>query len=193
MLDAAAKHVRMHGPHTVAIADVMADAGLTVGAFYGHFDSREAIVHAAIGHMFGTSPVDLLKGDDLASPEVIIRRFLDYYLSPDHRDTRIGGCPLPFLMADAPRLPEDLRDQLVQGSVSGMIKLVAGHITALGTAPADIAPRALAASVVAETVGAVILARADTDPERSQRILDDCKHAVLRRLGLQPLGLHPQA
>lgn len=185
MLDAAAKHVRQRGPDAVAIAEVMAEAGMTVGAFYKHFDSREAIVRDAIDHMYTTSPAPLLRPEAAPTPEAVLRGFLDYYLSVEHRDTRTGGCPLPFLIADAIRLPEDARTRL-SGAMNAVIDLVAGHIAALNLPHSGLTPHEIAESVTAEVIGAVILARAETDPARSDRRLRDCKRAVLARIGLAP-------
>ena len=184
MLDAAAMHVRQRGPDAVAIAEVMAEAGMTVGAFYKHFESREAIVRDAIDHMYTTSPAPLLMPEAAPTPEAVLRGFLDYYLSVEHRDTRTGGCPLPFLVADAIRLPEEARTRL-SNAMNGVIDLVAGHIAALNRPPAGMSPHALAQSITAEVIGAVILSRAQTDAARSDRLLSDCKRAVLARIGLE--------
>ena len=183
MLDAAAKHVRQHGPEAVAIAEVMAEAGMTVGAFYKHFESREAIVRDAIDHMYTTSPAHLLLPEAAPTPEAVLRGFLDYYLSAEHRDTRTGGCPMPFLMADAIRLPPDARARL-SNAVNATIDLVRGHIEALDRPPTALPPYELAESLVAEVIGTLILARAEIDPVRADRRLSDGKRAVLARLGL---------
>ena len=187
MLDAAARHIRLHGPDAVAIAEVMAEAGVTVGAFYKHFESREAIVQQAIDHMYTTSPAPLLMPEAAETPEAVLRGFLDYYLSVEHRDTRTGGCPLPFLTADAIRLPEGARQRL-SNALNAVIDLVAGHLAAhnatLNRPDLALSPHQIAASVTAEAIGAVILARADVDPERSGRLLRDSKALILRRMGL---------
>ena len=183
VLDAAAKHVRLHGPEAVAVAEVMTEAGLTVGGFYKHFESREALVDQAIDHMYTTSPAPLLMPDGAATAEAILRRFLDYYLSAEHRDTRTGGCPLPFLIADAIRLPAPARERL-SDAMNAVVELVAGHIAALDRPDAEATPHEIAESITAEVIGAVILARAEIDPERADRRLRDCKRAVLRRIGL---------
>ena len=187
MLDAAAKHVRLRGPDAIAIADVMAEAGMTVGAFYGHFDSLDTLVEAAIDHMYTTSPAPLLMTDDATSPEATLRRFLDYYLSTEHRDTRTGGCPLSFLIADAMRLPGPARERL-SNATNAVIDRVAGYIATLASPESTMPARQLATSVVSETIGAVILARAETDSTRSARLLSDSQHAILCRIGLAP---HP--
>ncbi len=183
MLDAAAQHVRRRGPDGVAIAEVMAEAGVTVGAFYKHFESREAIVQQAIDHMYTTSPAPLLMPDAAETPQAVLRGFLDYYLSVEHRDTRTGGCPLPFLTADAIRLPQAARQRL-SNALNAVIDLVAGHIAAMKPLDLEGTPHQIAASVTAEVIGAVILARAEVDPERSARLLGDSKAAILRRMGL---------
>ena len=50
----AAKRFRENGLDGVGIADLMKEAGLTVGGFYKHFKSREALVPEAVGSSLGT-------------------------------------------------------------------------------------------------------------------------------------------
>src|SRR6202000_1221206 len=55
ILRVASRAIRARGPHRVAVADVMARAGLTHGGFYAHFKSKDDLVAAAIEAMFATS------------------------------------------------------------------------------------------------------------------------------------------
>ena len=56
ILDAAARLFRQRGFDDVTVADVMKDAGLTHGAFYGHFPSKEALVAEAVGDALAPAP-----------------------------------------------------------------------------------------------------------------------------------------
>lgn len=179
VLRAAANQIRERGVERVALAGVMEEAGLTHGAFYAHFRSKDDFIQAAVEQMFTESPSSLLRQDD-RSPRDILSGFLTYYLSGEHRDTRVAGCPLPFLTTDAPRCPPAIRERLA-AAVARMTELIARQLGALGHPRAD----DVAASCVAEVVGAVILARAEPDRLRSDAILARTLGAVGQRMGLE--------
>jgi AcrR family transcriptional regulator len=48
---AAAARIRDEGLESPSVAQVMADAGLTVGGFYAHFDSRDTLMAEALAQM----------------------------------------------------------------------------------------------------------------------------------------------
>ena len=176
VLKEAAKAIRKEGPHQVAVAEVMARAGLTVGGFYAHFRSKDDLVAQAIDQMFaeGRKPArtGLSPGEELAAD-------INSYLSPDHRDARDYGCPLPYLAADLPRLTDAARDRFAAGAAKVRAR-IARKLAAIGAA----GPDALASSVLSEMVGAVALARAEPDPAASDAILERSKVALKQRLGL---------
>ncbi len=179
VLSVAAVQMRERGPQGVAVASVMADAGLTHGGFYAHFASRDAFVEAVLERMFEESPADVLRPTEPADPRDVLRAFVDVYVSRAHRDTRTAGCPLPFLSGDANRLPVGAHERLANG-ISGMRALVARQLARLHHADAD----ALASSCVAEVVGAITLARAMTDRTASDQLLRHCRESLYARLGL---------
>jgi TetR/AcrR family transcriptional repressor of nem operon len=181
VLQEAAKAIRLDGPHKVGVAEVMAKAGLTHGGFYAHFASKDELVDQAIGQMFKEGQARLSKAfEDGRSPAQALAAYVDFYLSPAHRDTRTAGCPLPFLSADAPRLTEASRERYARG-VAGLTANIAQALTEMGRPD----PEDTAGSVLSEMVGAVALARAEPDPARSDDILERSKRAVKRRLGLE--------
>lgn len=179
VLKAAARQLRERGPERIVLASVMADAGLTHGGFYAHFESKDDFMRATVERMFADSPFAMLR-DEGQSPSEALAKFVNFYLSPGHRDTRVGGCPLPFLAADAPRLPPDIRERLAAGA-STMTRHVAQHLAALGRLDAE----SEASSCVAEIVGAMTLARAEPDQSRSDAMLARSRSAILRRLTLE--------
>jgi len=183
VLKEAAKAIRLSGPHQVGVAEVMAKAGLTHGGFYAHFKSRDELVAAAVGQMFIDSGAPKALADEGRPPIEVLNGYLDFYLSPRHRDSRTSGCPLPYLAADAPRLPAPVREQFAAG-VAGLRRMLASQLARMGLATA----REDAGSMLAEMVGALTLARAEPDPTVSDAILDTSKTALKRRFKLEPLS-----
>ncbi|HJV41930.1 TetR/AcrR family transcriptional regulator [Caulobacter sp.] len=178
VLDEAAKAIREEGLHRLGVAGIMARAGLTHGGFYAHFPSKEAFVAEAIAHMFEAGPrLGTMKGQP--SREAL-GGYIDLYLSRRHRDTRDGGCPLPYLAVDAPRLSEAARERYARG-VAHLTDIIAAHLVALGREHAQDE----ASSTLAELVGALTLARAEPDPDRSDSILERSRAHLKRRLGLE--------
>ena len=176
VLKAAARSMRADGPQKLGVAAVMAKAGLTHGGFYAHFPSRDALVTATVERLFEDSRSRFATETEGFPPSEAFERYIDFYLSPAHRDTRTAGCPLPFLTGDAYRLPPDARAVFAAG-VTGLETKLAGLLFALGGEAA----RYEAGSVLAELVGALSLARAEPEAERSQAILDRSRAALKAR------------
>jgi TetR/AcrR family transcriptional repressor of nem operon len=179
VLKAAARAIRADGPHRIGVAGVMAEAGLTHGGFYAHFASKDDLVAAAIGRMFEESGRRLARETEGRGPREALARYVDFYLSAEHRDARGAGCPLPYLNADAPRLDAASRARFAQG-VADLTDRLSGLLEETGAPD----PKTTAGSLLAELVGALALARADPTPPRSDAILGGSRAAIKARLGL---------
>ena len=180
VLAEAAKAIRAEGPHQIAVAGVMARAGLTQGGFYAHFASKDDLVASTIDYMFGDSAERWRLETEGKPPAEALAAYIDFYLSKLHRDARNAGCPLPFLSSDLPRLGEAARETFAAG-VSRLRARIAGQLTALGRPD----PEADASSMLSELVGALQLARAEPDPAASDAILERSKAALKRRFALE--------
>jgi TetR/AcrR family transcriptional repressor of nem operon len=180
VLQAAAKAIRADGPHRVAVAGVMADAGLTHGGFYAHFASKDELVAAAIEHMFDESRARVQHEMEGRSPAEGLVAYIDFYLSRKHRDARGSGCPMAALASDLPRLNEVVRDQFAAGA-SRLTTTLGEKLAALGHVNVDEEAR----SMVAELIGALSLARIEPDSKRSDAILAASRHQLKQRLGLE--------
>ena len=178
-----AKAIRAEGPHRVGVAAVMAKAGLTHGGFYAHFGSKDDFIAAAIGQMFAEGRKRLDKDLDGKPLEKGLADYIDFYLSGAHRDARSAGCPLPFLSAEAPRLPQPSRERFAHG-VADLTNRLASALDQLGMPSAAEA----ATSMLSELVGALALARAEPDPARSEAFLAHSRAALKRRLGLDDMS-----
>ena len=170
MLRHAARLFRGRGVAGVAVADVAQAAGLTHGAFYGHFDSKAALVaeacrdslehsarrwreHAAAAVAEGHDPVDAL---------------ITRYLTTTHRDRADHGCAIAALGAEAVRDPQ-LRGGLADGT-NALLDVLSDVIAA--SRPALTAPREAAAAVLAALTGGLVIARALADsPAQSDAAL----------------------
>jgi len=180
LLDHAARALHAHGAHRLGVAAIMREAGLTHGGFYAHFASRDDLLAAAIERMFEQARDYWREAIAGQSPAQALRICIDRYLSPQHRDARQAVCPLPPLSADLPQLPDAARAAYEAGAQrmhDGLRALIAAH------RPGEDAERQ-ALSVRAELVGALLLARAQADRDRSDAVLAASREALRARLGL---------
>lgn len=180
VLKEASRAIRAEGPDRVAVAGIMAKVGLTHGGFYAHFASKDDLIAQAIEQMFEDGRRRLAKSTDGLSPIEGLTTYIDFYLSPAHRDSRAMGCPLAALSADLPRMPDPAREAFGRG-VASLAGRLADRLAAAGLGDAE----ALASSVLSELVGALSLARAVADPAQSDAFLDRSRTALKRRLGLE--------
>ncbi|MHA4835769.1 TetR/AcrR family transcriptional regulator [Sphingopyxis sp. MSC1_008] len=180
VLKEAAKEIRERGPDNVAVAGVMARVGLTHGGFYAHFASKDALVKEAIGTMFADARKRTERIDANGDPRAVLRAYVDFYLSPAHRDSRDRGCPLPTLSGDFARSQPATRDRFGAG-VDGIASRLAVPLAALGYADAQAESHAL----LAQLVGGVALARAVGDPALSDAMLADTHASIVARYGLE--------
>ena len=187
VVKAASQALRERGPEGISVAEIMKEVGLTHGGFYAHFPSKEALVVAAVEAAFEDSRKRLNRAGEGLDPAKHMSQFVDYYVSPTHRDGLGRGCPVTTLSIDLPRQGGAARAAYDAG-VKRLILRIAGHLTV--GAPED--REALAGSLLAEMAGAVLLARAVSDPILSDRLLADCRRSVKGRMGL-PLSSPEQA
>jgi len=180
LLKAAAKAIRIEGPHRIGVAEVMAEAGLTHGGFYAHFASKDDLVAAAIGQMFEEARARFAQETQDRTPAQALGAYIDFYLSPGHRDARSRGCPIAALASDLPRLSKQAVEEFAAGA-AWLKAALAAQLAQLGRADAE----REASSVLAELVGALSLARVEPDAKRSDAILADSRRALKQRLQLE--------
>lgn len=179
ILNEAAKAIRASGPEGVSVGGLMKKAGLTHGGFYAHFGSKDELVAEAIRQMFGGPYGNFAALTDGKPPAEALSAYVDFYLSARHRDARDRGCPLPALSGDVARMPAAARARFGEGA-ERLRKAIAGLLEAMGRDDGE----TLAASAIAEMVGAIALARATDDPVRSDAILAATRSTLRNRLGL---------
>ena len=124
IVSVAARAIRRSGYDGTGVADIMKEAGLTHGAFYAHFPSREAMLAEAADRACAESAA--AAADVVASvpPERALESMLHVYLSREHLEQVETGCPLAALGSETPRQAPEVRRAATR-HIKAMIDLVA--------------------------------------------------------------------
>ena len=171
LLKAASRLFRERGFDKVGIAEIAAAAGLTHGAFYTHFESKEALCAEAIARASGRSGAAL---ESTAS----WRASIEAYLSSKHVRDRANGCPFAALGGDVPRESETIRAAFSE-ALERSIEAVAARLGHKGEA----ARREDAIQALATMVGALVLARTAATPRLRDEILGAARNKLLEAPG----------
>ena len=174
ILEAAGRRFKRDGIDGAGLATVMADAGLTNGAFYAHFSSKEDLVANVLAEQLRAQRQSLnAEPPDRAGLEAFVRS----YLSPEHRNQFADGCPSAALLDEIARRPADTRDVFTE-EVMGVVDDIAARIN-----PTDVeAGRVDALAVFGLMIGTLQLARTLTDRQLSDRLLDRGVETALKLL-----------
>jgi TetR/AcrR family transcriptional repressor of nem operon len=176
ILSAAADLLRGRGIAGTGVDQIMAAAGLTAGAFYSHFRSKDALVADAIdaaaekARQRWYTPFDHLRGKAWAE------RLIETYLSPEHRDDLEGGCILPSLAGDVARASPASRKQFAR-RLQGLFD----HAVARSQGE-----RAPVIAAIALCVGGIALSRVVPERQKAQEILAAARLGAAVLLGLDP-------
>ena len=125
----AAALLRERGIKASSVMDVMKGAGLTVGGFYNHFDSKEDLFVQVLQNASRANWNSLLKSARGDSPRARALSVTRQYLSRHHRDCKDTGCPWPGAAAEVARAGEPYRSAL-EKELSSFIKSFAQMIDA---------------------------------------------------------------
>lgn len=172
IVQAAARAIRRSGYDGTGVADIMKEAGLTHGAFYAHFDSREAMLAEAADRAGAESNAFAASVVAAAPAEQSLQALMQAYLSDEHLANIETGCPVSALGSEMPRQAPEVRRAATR-RIKEMIDLVARQSPDWGQPVAH--ERALV--IVAAMVGTLMMARAVDDPALS----DSLRSAVLNR------------
>jgi TetR/AcrR family transcriptional regulator, transcriptional repressor for nem operon len=159
ILAEASRQVRRDGLEAVSVGTLMKSVGLTHGGFYGHFESRSALLAEALERALleGEAKAKVQGSEPPQSFATIVRS----YLSRAHRDGRESGCAIAALASDVARADGSSREVMTD-HIETFIAAVTG---ALGGDEEG------ALVAVSAMVGALALSRVVTDPARSDAFL----------------------
>jgi TetR/AcrR family transcriptional regulator, transcriptional repressor for nem operon len=161
----ASKRFREKGLAGSGIADLMKEAGMTVGGFYKHFESRDELVAEALSDAFGTWQ----RQEEAAASsgqQFSFEKLIDDYLSDVHRKNPGAGCAFSTLAPEIARSDKRAR-ALTSDQVKADIELIVGLLPGRDKRTR----RSRAVLTFSALVGAMSLARAVSDESLSQEIL----------------------
>jgi AcrR family transcriptional regulator len=175
IVDVASRQFREGGVAAVGIAGIMSAAGLTNGAFYVHFDSKEDLVRAVLVDAFDRRERGL-RGN--LESKMGLKESIRDYLSARHRNNAGLGCPTAALVAEIARHPETTQEVFAD-NVERIILLIADHLRD-GTAAER---RRKAMAIYGMMVGSLQMARAVNDPKLSSEILESALEGAITLIG----------
>jgi AcrR family transcriptional regulator len=163
ILEAGGRRFKQDGIDGAGVAAVMSDAGLTNGAFYAHFTSKEDLVANVLADQLRAQRQSL---DAQPSDRAGLEAFIRSYLSPQHRDQCADGCPSAALLDEIARRPAPTR-QVFTDELMGVIDDIARRLDPTDTDTA----RTDALTAFGLMIGSLQLARALTDRDLSDQLL----------------------
>jgi AcrR family transcriptional regulator len=168
ILKAAAKEFRSRGYADATVPGIMETAGLTVGGFYKHFESKAALFVEMFRETFEQSANRTAKLSESVEGRDWLRAIADTYLTIPHRDNLRGGCVMAALASEMPRAEREAR-QAYEDALMPSFDRVAEVLD--GDRDRAIAFRAL-------LIGGLVLARGMATDEAAEEILRACRKSV---------------
>ena len=163
----AAKRFRELGLEGIGVADVMKEAGVTVGGFYKHFGSRDELVVEALAAAFKDLDVWEERTADMA-------HLLQNYLTEAHRDAPGTGCAMGALVGDMTRGSKSAR-----ALYTARVKRSLAFFSALLPSNRRSDKRRRGLLILSALLGAINLSRAVSDPNLSREILHGVREELI--------------
>src|SRR6185295_3753895 len=174
VIDVASRLFREHGFDGIGLKDLMKGAGLTQGAFYKQFQSKDDLAAQASRRAL-ESAFGRWSAAAAADPQDPLGAVIAFYLSMGHRADRTDGCPVVALGSDAARQSADVKASFEAG--------IRKYLEMLGPwvgEPDGEEPGGKAMAILSTMIGAVLLSRAVNDERLSKRFLQAGAERVLR-------------
>lgn len=169
----AAEEFRRNGLEGIGINNLMSALGLTHGGFYAHFPSKDALIGDASVRILEENLARMVGVAEAAPSGKAVQAILDYYLSPQHRDNPAMGCVLPSLASELARKPKDVRRSFTKTLESSFDRLAA-----LMPGRTQDKRKDQAIAFFTAMAGAILVARAVSDPALSDRILSSTRQSL---------------
>jgi TetR/AcrR family transcriptional repressor of nem operon len=173
VINVASRLFRERGFDGIGLKDLMKGAGLTQGAFYKQFESKEDLVAQASRRAL-ESAFHRWSAAAAGNPQDPLGAVIAFYLSMEHCAERMDGCPVVALGSDAARQGADVKASFEAG-IREYLELLGRWV---GEADGD-EPSGKAMAILSTMVGAVLLSRAVSDEHLSKRFLQAAAESVL--------------
>jgi TetR/AcrR family transcriptional regulator, transcriptional repressor for nem operon len=174
IISSASRRFRERGFEGIGVADLMKEAGLTHGGFYGHFDSKEELVELATERALHDSAAkwERILAEETRDP---MQTFGRQYLSLQHWRNPGTGCLFASLGGEVGRQSATVRNRVTEG-IQRMIELLGIHTRG----KTEAVRRRKAISAYASVIGGMILARSTSDQTLAEEILDAVAESLPR-------------
>jgi TetR/AcrR family transcriptional repressor of nem operon len=172
VINAASRLFREHGFDGIGLKDLMEGAGLTQGAFYKQFASKQDLAAQASRRAL-ESASRRWSAAAAANPKNPLGAVIAFYLSTEHREERMDGCPIVALGSDVARQGSDVKASFEAG-IKAHLELLARLI---GETDGE-EPNGKAMAILSTMVGALILSRTVNDERLSKRFLQAAANSV---------------
>ena len=170
VVEGAAKLFQEHGLKGIAIADLMAAAGLTHGGFYRQFASKDEVAGEACAHAMRRAVTSWQTIAARHPPEDRLSAIADAYLS---KKPAVHGCPMPTLATDVAREPAG---SPVRKAFTAGVDALATQLVDAVSNDDEAKKRDQALSLLAAMVGAVALSSAIDDETLAEDIRNAVRH-----------------
>jgi TetR/AcrR family transcriptional regulator, transcriptional repressor for nem operon len=171
ILDVASRRFRKDGVAASGIAGIMSEAGLTNGAFYAHFKSKECLLREALATTIADRHAQLERDTGVGGS---IEDAIRWYLNESHLEGIEEGCPSAALLPEIGRQSK-LTRKAYENGVLGFISALAAYLPDPGSASSK--RRAMA--IFSLLIGTLQIARAVTDKALAEGILEGGVEAAL--------------
>ncbi|MGW8393035.1 TetR/AcrR family transcriptional regulator [Pseudoduganella sp. HUAS MS19] len=169
LLETAARLFREKGIDGVGVAEISKAAGLTHGALYAHFPSKDALAAQAMQFSTGAAY------GKLAGQPLTLAQLIDDYLAPGQRDNLAEGCPLAAAASEVAR-----QDAAVGAGYTNGFRQMAEYIRT--RLPAGDGQGQQAIAIMAALVGAISVSRNvyKSDPKLADEVLQSMRSLLLK-------------
>lgn len=172
VIDVASRLFRKHGFDGIGLKDLMETAGLTQGAFYKQFKSKEDLAALASRRAL-ESAAGRWSAAAAANQEDPLGAVSGLYLSTKHREEVMDGCPIVALGADAAR-----QSSAVKASFEAGIQVQLELLDRLLGETDSEAPSEKAMAILSTMIGAMLLSRSVNDQQLAERFLQAAANSV---------------
>jgi len=173
MLDAASQSFRSSGYTGIGVDGIAKAAGVTSGAFYAHFGSKDkafsAALNAGLDEVIETLPK--LQSEDGSD---WVKNFVDYYIGRAHREDLACGCAMTTLSPEVVRASPELH-----AIYEVKMKIIAGLIAngLKGNSKSDRLAKAWA--MLGILIGGLTMARAVNTAKSAEEIASFIRTAAV--------------
>lgn len=171
IVEEASRQFRANGIAATSIADIMGAVDMTVGGFYKHFASKDALFREALSVSLIESSIGFRRSDSAVSGDAWLKAAAEVYLTTAHRDNVSKGCPIAALSVDIARTDEATRE-IYEHLLEEYIQAIQDNM-----ADSSDASRAEAWQFLSTLLGSLILSRSVASDSLSREILSACKEA----------------